>query len=60
MLTGDTLFVTTWRDRPRGRGARGPRGIYRSLREKLLTLPDHVEVWPGHLGGSMCGEPEWT
>ena len=23
----------------------------------LLTLPDTCEVWPGHLGGSMCGGP---
>jgi hydroxyacylglutathione hydrolase len=25
------------------------------LRERLLSLPDEVEVWPGHLGGSSCG-----
>jgi len=35
----------------------GARGIFRSLHEKLLTLPGDVEVWPGHLGGSMCGGP---
>jgi rhodanese-related sulfurtransferase len=22
-----------------------------------MTLPDTTEVWPGHLGGSMCGGP---
>src|SRR5215208_4486547 len=22
-----------------------------------MTLPDTVEVWPGHLGGSLCGGP---
>jgi hydroxyacylglutathione hydrolase len=58
VLTGDTLFV--------GDVARpdlavdeeeGARGIFRSLRDKLLTLPDTTEVWPGHLGGSMCGGP---
>ncbi|HEY1286149.1 MAG TPA: rhodanese-like domain-containing protein, partial [Solirubrobacterales bacterium] len=27
----------------------------RSLHERLLALPDDVEVWPGHLGGSSCG-----
>ena len=57
VLTGDSLFV--------GDVARpdlavdkeeGARGVFRSLRE-LLALPDHVEVWPGHLGGSMCGGP---
>ena len=23
----------------------------------MLELPDSCEVWPGHLGGSMCGGP---
>ena len=58
MLTGDTLFV--------GDIARpdlavdkeeGARGIFRSLHDALLTLPDTCEVWPGHLGGSLCGGP---
>src|SRR6185295_19112699 len=58
VLTGDTLFV--------GDLARpdlaiepedGARAIFRSLHERLLTLPDDTEVWPGHLGGSMCGGP---
>jgi hydroxyacylglutathione hydrolase len=58
VLTGDTLFV--------GDIARpdlavdkeeGARGIFRSLHERLLTLPDTCEVWPGHLGGSLCGGP---
>src|ERR671919_780 len=33
----------------------GASGIFRSLHERLLALPDDVEVWPGHLGGSSCG-----
>jgi len=58
ILTGDTLFV--------GDVARpdlaidkqdGARGIYHSLHDKLLSLAPEVEVWPGHLGGSMCGGP---
>ena len=58
VLSGDTLFV--------GDVARpdlavdkeeGARGIFRSLHEQLLTLPDVCEVWPGHLGGSLCGGP---
>ena len=58
VLTGDSLFV--------GDIARpdlavdkeeGARGIFTSLHEKLLTLPDTCEVWPGHLGGSLCGGP---
>jgi len=58
VLTGDSLFV--------GDLARpdlaiepedGARAIFRSLHERLLTLPDDTEVWPGHLGGSLCGGP---
>jgi glyoxylase-like metal-dependent hydrolase (beta-lactamase superfamily II)/rhodanese-related sulfurtransferase len=58
VLTGDTLFV--------GDIARpdlaidkeeGARAIFRSLHEQLLSLPDSAEVWPGHLGGSLCGGP---
>jgi hydroxyacylglutathione hydrolase len=29
--------------------------LYRSLTEKLLTLPDHVALYPGHYSGSVCG-----
>jgi glyoxylase-like metal-dependent hydrolase (beta-lactamase superfamily II)/rhodanese-related sulfurtransferase len=58
VLSGDTLFV--------GDIARpdlaiekqdGARGIFRSLHERLLGLAPEVELWPGHLGGSMCGGP---
>jgi hydroxyacylglutathione hydrolase len=58
VLTGDTLFV--------GDIARpdlavdkdeGARDIYRSLHGQLLALPPETEVWPGHLGGSLCGGP---
>ena len=56
VLTGDSLFVG---DVARPDLAIDPKdgaaGIFRSLRERLLTLADDVEVWPGHLGGSMCG-----
>ena len=58
VLTGDSLFVN---DVARPDLAIEPRegaeGIFRSLHERLLTLPDTCEVWPGHLGGSMCGGP---
>jgi glyoxylase-like metal-dependent hydrolase (beta-lactamase superfamily II)/rhodanese-related sulfurtransferase len=58
VLTGDSLFV--------GDVARpdlaidkedGARAIFRSLHERLLVLPDACEVWPAHLGGSLCGGP---
>ena len=58
VLTGDSLFV--------GDIARpdlavdkdeGARAIFGSLHHQLLALGDDVEVWPGHLGGSLCGGP---
>jgi hydroxyacylglutathione hydrolase len=56
VLSGDSLFVG---DVARPDLAVDPRegaaGIFRSLHERLLALPDEVEVWPGHLGGSLCG-----
>ena len=58
VLTGDSLFVgDVARPDLAVERTEGARGIYRSLRDRLLTLPDYVEVWPGHLGGSMCGGP---
>src|SRR5829696_1405396 len=58
VLTGDTLFVNDIaRPDLAIEKAEGARGIFRSLRDKLLTLPPECEVWPGHLGGSMCGGP---
>ncbi len=58
VLTGDTLFVgDIARPDLAVERSEGARGIFRSLHEKLLALPDQVEVWPGHLGGSMCGGP---
>jgi hydroxyacylglutathione hydrolase len=29
--------------------------LYRSLTERLLDLPDHVLIYPGHYSGSVCG-----
>ncbi|PYS78992.1 MAG: MBL fold metallo-hydrolase [Acidobacteria bacterium] len=60
VLTGDTLFVGDV-GRPDLAGARGytPEAMaalmYESLHGKLLKLGDHVEVWPAHGAGSMCG-----
>jgi hydroxyacylglutathione hydrolase len=31
------------------------RTLYRSLGERLLSLPDHVLVYPSHYSGSVCG-----
>jgi glyoxylase-like metal-dependent hydrolase (beta-lactamase superfamily II)/rhodanese-related sulfurtransferase len=58
VLTGDSLFVgDVARPDLAVEREEGARGIFRSLRHRLLTLPDDVEIWPGHLGGSMCGGP---
>ena len=37
--------------------------LYDSLHGKLLTLPDHVEIYPAHGAGSLCGRSmaaKWT
>ena len=58
VLTGDTLFVgDIARPDLAVDKAEGARDIFHSLHEKLLSLPPETEVWPGHLGGSLCGGP---
>src|SRR4051794_34710139 len=58
VLSGDSLFV--------GDIARpdlavdkeeGAHGVFQSLHAQLLNLPGACEVWPAHLGGSLCGGP---
>ena len=31
------------------------RTLYRSLTERLMTLPDHLLLYPAHYSGSVCG-----
>jgi rhodanese-related sulfurtransferase/glyoxylase-like metal-dependent hydrolase (beta-lactamase superfamily II) len=58
VLTGDSLFVgDIARPDLAIEKEEGARAIFHSLHEKLLALPDTCEVWPGHLGGSLCGGP---
>jgi len=38
-----------------GRARESAAQLYRSIHEKLLTLPDDLEVYPGHFSGSLCG-----
>jgi len=58
VLSGDTLFVgDIARPDLAVEKADGARGIFHSLRDRLLVLPEACEVWPGHLGGSLCGGP---
>jgi glyoxylase-like metal-dependent hydrolase (beta-lactamase superfamily II)/rhodanese-related sulfurtransferase len=56
LLSGDSVFIG---DVARPDLAVEPRegavAMFRSLQERLLPLGDEVEIWPGHLGGSLCG-----
>jgi hydroxyacylglutathione hydrolase len=54
-LTGDSLFVgDAARPDLATEAAEGARGLYLSL-QRLMELPDGVEVYPGHVSGSLCG-----
>jgi hydroxyacylglutathione hydrolase len=56
VLTGDTLFVgAVGRPDLPGRARENAANLYASLHERLLTLPDDVEIFPGHFSGSVCG-----
>lgn len=61
VLTGDTLFIGDV-GRPDLMASTGVTArelaamLYRSLRGKLLTLPDETLVYPAHGAGSMCGK----
>jgi hydroxyacylglutathione hydrolase len=58
LLSGDSLFVgDVARPDLAVEKSEGARQIFRSLHDTLLRLPDDCEVWPAHLGGSMCGGP---
>jgi glyoxylase-like metal-dependent hydrolase (beta-lactamase superfamily II) len=56
VLTGDTLFVgAVGRPDLPGRARESAAELHHSIHEKLLTLPDDLEVYPGHFSGSACG-----
>jgi hydroxyacylglutathione hydrolase len=60
VLTGDSLLVGDV-GRPDLHSASEEsveemaRTLYHSLNARLLTLPDHLLVYPAHYGGSVCG-----
>ncbi|MEX2502912.1 MAG: MBL fold metallo-hydrolase [Trueperaceae bacterium] len=64
ILTGDFVFVgdvgrpDLLDEAAGGEGTRfaGATDLFASLRDRFLTLPDHVQVWPGHGAGSACGK----
>jgi hydroxyacylglutathione hydrolase len=56
LLTGDTLFVgAVGRPDLPDRARENARELHASLHTKLLTLPDDLEIYPGHFAGSSCG-----
>jgi hydroxyacylglutathione hydrolase len=55
LLSGDSLLVgDIARPDLVSEASEGARTLYSSL-QRLLALGDHVEVWPAHVGGSLCG-----
>jgi glyoxylase-like metal-dependent hydrolase (beta-lactamase superfamily II) len=60
VLTGDALLVgDAGRPDLHAHGSQTveqmARTLYRSLTERLLTLPDHLLLYPAHYSGSVCG-----
>jgi hydroxyacylglutathione hydrolase len=56
VFTGDTLFVNAvGRPDLHGEERELAAALQRSIGERLMTLPDWVELYPGHYGGSACG-----
>lgn len=56
VMTGDTLFVgSIGRPDLSGQEMRMAAMLFDTLHDKLLTLPDTTEIFPGHQAGSACG-----
>lgn len=56
VVTGDTLFVgSVGRPDLAGREREMAARLWQSLHDRLLTLPDDLEIFPGHQAGSACG-----
>ena len=56
VLTGDSLFVgDAARPDLAVEARQGAEGLFHSLR-RLVELGDGVEVYPGHVAGSLCGK----
>jgi glyoxylase-like metal-dependent hydrolase (beta-lactamase superfamily II) len=53
VLTGDTLFAGDV-GRPDLGGSEAAHVLHASL-QRLLALPDYVEIYPAHIAGSPCG-----
>jgi glyoxylase-like metal-dependent hydrolase (beta-lactamase superfamily II) len=56
VCTGDTLFVgAVGRPDLPGRERENAVQLHKSVGDKLLSLPDALEVYPAHFAGSACG-----
>ena len=60
VLTGDALLVgDAGRPDLHAQGGQSvdelARSLYRSITRRLLTLPDHLLLYPSHYSGSVCG-----
>ena len=56
VVTGDTLFVgAVGRPDLLGCEAEMAAQLHETLHAKLLSLPDEIEIFPGHQAGSACG-----
>jgi hydroxyacylglutathione hydrolase len=51
----DPWFVAVGRPDLPGRARENAHELYDSIHEKLLTLPEDVEIFPAHFAGSACG-----
>ncbi len=59
VLTGDTLFSGgVGRPDLAGAGSEAmlAEQLHESLHSKIMTLPDHLEIFPAHFGGAACGK----
>ena len=55
VITGDSLLIgDAARPDLASEAVEGATGLYGSL-QRLLELPDGVELYPGHVAGSLCG-----
>lgn len=59
LISGDTLFCESVGRTDFPGGSMGQ--IVRSIRERLLVLPEHTKVYPGHMGTTTIKqEKEWN
>jgi hydroxyacylglutathione hydrolase len=56
LLTGDTLFVgAVGRPDLPGHEQENAGQLFESIHQRLLSLPEDIEIYPAHFSGSLCG-----